>query len=168
MICFDYIFSRRLYSGECITYLVWINFQGRNLSNFFAGILEIDDFINTFWFHLTFIMFTFIGGAGWLQVRLPSNRKFLLNLDPCRLNRNWESRNSKEFLLQELLSDCRASKGDFISVSVLSKLFRILRQSLKFLDSAKYVLKLVHQASTPENRKTFLLNVSKSEKIFSI
>ena len=94
------------------------------------------------------IMFTFIGGAGWLQVRLPSNRKFLLNLDPCRLNRNCESRNSNEFL-----SDSGASKGDFISVSVLPKLFKMLRQSLKFFDSARYVLKLVHQASTPENRK---------------
>ena len=39
------LFSRRLYSGECITYLVWINFQGRNLSNFFVGILE------NRWFH---------------------------------------------------------------------------------------------------------------------
>ena len=40
-----WLFSRRLYSGECITYLVWINFQGRNLSNFFGGILENQ------WFH---------------------------------------------------------------------------------------------------------------------
>ena len=44
-----WLFSRRLYFGECITYLVWINFQGRNLSNFFGGILE-----NWFWLHLTF------------------------------------------------------------------------------------------------------------------
>ena len=40
-----WLFSRRLYSGECITYLVWINFQGRNLSIFFSGILE------NRWFH---------------------------------------------------------------------------------------------------------------------
>ena len=30
-----WLFSRRLYSGECITYLVWMNFKDRNLSNFF-------------------------------------------------------------------------------------------------------------------------------------
>ena len=40
-----WLFSRRLYSGECITYLVWITFQGRNLSNFFGSILE------NWWFH---------------------------------------------------------------------------------------------------------------------
>ena len=32
-----WLLSRRLYSGECITYLAWITFQGRNLSNFFGG-----------------------------------------------------------------------------------------------------------------------------------
>jgi hypothetical protein len=40
-----WLFSRRLYSGECITYLVWIIFQGRNLSNSLCGILE------NRWFH---------------------------------------------------------------------------------------------------------------------
>ena len=35
-----WLFPRRLYSGECITYLVWITFQVRNLSNFSGGILE--------------------------------------------------------------------------------------------------------------------------------
>ena len=49
-----WLFSRRLYSGECITYLVWINFQGRNLSNFSVVFWKIYDFINTFWLHLTF------------------------------------------------------------------------------------------------------------------
>ena len=34
-----WLFSRWLCSGECITYLVWITFQGRNLSNC-NGILE--------------------------------------------------------------------------------------------------------------------------------
>ena len=42
-----WLFSRRLYSGECTKYLVWINFQGRNLSKNFGGKLE-NDFINTF------------------------------------------------------------------------------------------------------------------------
>ena len=49
-----WLFSRRLYWGEWITYLVWINFQGRNLSNFLGGFWKIDDFISTFWLHLTF------------------------------------------------------------------------------------------------------------------
>ena len=40
-----WLFSSQLYSGECITYLVWMNFQCRNLSNFFGGILE------NWWFH---------------------------------------------------------------------------------------------------------------------
>ena len=40
-----WLLSRRLYSVECKTYLVWTNFQGRNLSNFFGGILENQ------WFH---------------------------------------------------------------------------------------------------------------------
>ena len=40
-----WLFSRRLYSGECITYLVWITFQGQNLSNFFCAISENQ------WFH---------------------------------------------------------------------------------------------------------------------
>ena len=40
-----WLFSRGLYSGECITYLVWITFQGRNLSYIFGGILE------NRWFH---------------------------------------------------------------------------------------------------------------------
>ena len=35
-----WLFSRLLYSGECITYLVWITFQCRNLSNLFGGILR--------------------------------------------------------------------------------------------------------------------------------
>ena len=35
-----WLFSRRLYSSECVTYLVWINFQGRNLSNFWSWVLE--------------------------------------------------------------------------------------------------------------------------------
>ena len=43
------LFSRPLYSGECITYLVWITFQGRNLSNSFCGILE------NRWFHKYFV-----------------------------------------------------------------------------------------------------------------
>ena len=111
-------------------------------------------------------MLTFIGGAGWLQVRLPSNRKFLLNLDPCRLNRNCESRNSNEFLFRAFMSDSGASKGYFTSFSVLLKLFKILRQSLKFFDSAMYVLKLVHQASTPKNRKTFCWNCLHHRKYF--
>ena len=49
-----WLFTRWLYSGECITYLVWINFQGRNLSIFSVVFWKIDDFINTFWLHLTF------------------------------------------------------------------------------------------------------------------
>ena len=40
-----WLFSRRRYSGECILSLVWITFQGRNLSNFLGGILENQ------WFH---------------------------------------------------------------------------------------------------------------------
>ena len=40
-----WIFPRQLYSGECITYLVWITFQGRNISKKFGGILE------NRWFH---------------------------------------------------------------------------------------------------------------------
>ena len=40
-----WLFPRRLYLGECIAYLVWITYQGRNLSNFFGGILE------NWWFH---------------------------------------------------------------------------------------------------------------------
>ena len=40
-----WLFSRWLYSGECITYLVWITFQGRNLSNLLGSILE------NWWFH---------------------------------------------------------------------------------------------------------------------
>ena len=35
-----WLFSRLLYSGGCLTYLAWTNFQGRNLSIFFGGILE--------------------------------------------------------------------------------------------------------------------------------
>ena len=49
-----WLFPRQLYLGECITYLVWINFQGRNLSNFLVVFWKIDDFINTFWLYLTF------------------------------------------------------------------------------------------------------------------
>ena len=41
-----WLFSRGLFSGECIIYLAWITFQGRNLSNFFCAILE------NRWFHL--------------------------------------------------------------------------------------------------------------------
>jgi len=48
-----WLFSRRLYSGECITYLVWINFQGRT-QIFSVVFWKIDDFKNTFWLHLTF------------------------------------------------------------------------------------------------------------------
>ena len=33
-------FSRQLYWGEFVTDLVWINFQGRNLSDLFGGISE--------------------------------------------------------------------------------------------------------------------------------
>ena len=50
-----WLFSRRLYSGECMSYLAWINFQGRNSSNFLVVFWTIDDFINTFWLHLTFM-----------------------------------------------------------------------------------------------------------------
>ena len=42
---FVLIYTQGDYSGECITYLVWITFQGRNLSNFFGGNLE------NWWFH---------------------------------------------------------------------------------------------------------------------
>ena len=59
------LFSRQLYSGECITYLVWIIFQGRHLSNFFGGILE------NWWFH-KYIDSDFI----WpLQIKLPYSKK---------------------------------------------------------------------------------------------
>ena len=37
---FVWLLSMQLYSGECTTYLVWINFQGKNVSNIFGGILE--------------------------------------------------------------------------------------------------------------------------------
>ena len=47
-----WLFSRRLYSVKCITYLVWINFQGRNLSNLLGGILE-NWWFHKFWLHLT-------------------------------------------------------------------------------------------------------------------
>ena len=40
-----WLFSRGLYSCECISYLVWMNIQSRNLTNFFGGILENQ------WFH---------------------------------------------------------------------------------------------------------------------
>ena len=40
-----WLFSRQLYSGECKTYLVWINFQIRNLWKNLGGILE------KLWFH---------------------------------------------------------------------------------------------------------------------
>ena len=49
-----WLFSRQLYSGECITYLVWIDFQGRNLSNFLVVFCKINDLIHTFWLHVTF------------------------------------------------------------------------------------------------------------------
>ena len=60
-----WLFSRQLYLGECITYLVWIIFQGRHLSNFFGGILE------NWWFH-KYIDSDFI----WpLQIKLPYSKK---------------------------------------------------------------------------------------------
>ena len=40
-----WLFSRRFNSGEFIRFLIWINFQGYNLSKFFGGILENQ------WFH---------------------------------------------------------------------------------------------------------------------
>ena len=51
-----WIYSRRLYSGECITSLVWITFQGRNLSNFFGNIMENWWFHKYILLHLTFIL----------------------------------------------------------------------------------------------------------------
>ena len=72
-----WLFSRQLYSGECITYLVWINFQGRNLSNLFGGILENWWFHKTavilyllcckqtFWLHLTFKTLSELGSNFW-------------------------------------------------------------------------------------------------------
>lgn len=103
-----------------------------------------------------------MGGAGTLQVRLPSNRKFRLNLDPWRLKRNWESRYSNESTLGlEEEEDEEVVVVDRIVVvaAVLlpvapskdssALLGNILRQSLTFLASNMYVLKLVHHASTP-------------------
>ena len=49
-----WLFSRRLYSVECIAYLVWITFQGRNLSNFLVVFWKIDNSINTFWHYMNF------------------------------------------------------------------------------------------------------------------
>ena len=55
-----WLFSRRLYSGECITYLVWINFHGRIYQKILVVFWKIDDFINTFWLHLTFCKLSYI------------------------------------------------------------------------------------------------------------
>ena len=40
--------------------LLYKNSQGRNPSNFSGQFLEIDDFINSFWFNLTFMKYRFI------------------------------------------------------------------------------------------------------------
>ena len=58
--------------GECKTYLVWITFQGRNLSNFFGDILENQ------WFH-KYIHSDFI----WpLVIRRTTARRRLLFCPP--------------------------------------------------------------------------------------
>ena len=48
-----WLFSRRLYWGECITYLAWIN-RAEIYQIFLVVFWKIDDFINTFWLHLSF------------------------------------------------------------------------------------------------------------------
>ena len=94
-----------------------------------------------------------MGGAGTLQVRFPSNRKFRLNLDPWRLKRNCESRYSNESLgLDEVVAVLLPAPSKDSS----ALLGRILRQSLTFLASNMYVLKLVHQASTPEYKRQYI------------
>ena len=67
-----WLFSRRLYSSECIAYLVWITFQGRNLSNILCGILE------NRWFHIYILTSSEFWTMAENQIPIPnSNDQYL-------------------------------------------------------------------------------------------